>query len=705
MLSLFQIKQILHPVTETLPTDDFRILDSWAEYDENSSKDPEKRNLQYLCYEMEVMNPSTGERIHCYKAIKMARVIRLPADAKQSTALMDMQEQVLTAVNQQNANLITIIANVLKPVAVGLLYIYGIQGVASTINKAKEKAKHGFLGFVGSMQGTFRVLEMRCANAEETEWLREKMYNMDWDYNIPVTCYARNADTLKLAAEKGISCYGIVKSASQLIDAIHNNSVITIQPERNRSKVENSREKTLSTSRMPSVNSESFRDNRPERVPDNRKDSIVQKKSVLSDDIYTGAVQYEEENEGEDIIESRERARVKRPSQVQHSEPIARNAENTRYYQKIPASRKTPVMEEDTDDSNQEEDDYTLDLRSRMAKVREQEKIAEQKRKEEEKKKQESMLEKQISQEVGDTKKRAKIITVYSAKGGVGKTTISCELASYLALTEHGRDKFKVCIVDYNIDFGDVMGTLLYDPNKACMTLWADEIRGQLERMPVNKHGRHTKEQLNSIQYSATQIERFLQKNEASGLYALLAPTSNEDSMDISGEELEIMLNNIVENGGFDFVICDTGNNTRDSSYMTLLKADQVFLVLTQNFNTANCNNSLLKMLDALHFDMNKIGLIINKVQSKKSVGLGTDELEETFINPLTNKPYPCIALIKDTNDIRRASNNGEPLVYSPNNDFTKSIGKIVSQIVDEEHALEQPEKKGLFARLFGKRG
>lgn len=44
-------------------------------------------------------------------------------------------------------------------------------------------------------------------------------------------------------------------------------------------------------------------------------------------------------------------------------------------------------------------------------------------------------------------------------------------------------------------------------------------------------------------------------------------------------------------------------------------------------------------------------------------------------------------------------------LVYSPNNDFTKSIGKIVSQIVDEEHALEQPEKKGLFARLFGKRG
>lgn len=44
---------------------------------------------------------------------------------------------------------------------------------------------------------------------------------------------------------------------------------------------------------------------------------------------------------------------------------------------------------------------------------------------------------------------------------------------------------------------------------------------------------------------------------------------------------------------------------------------------------------------------MNKIGIIINKVQSKKSVGLGTDELEETFINPLTNKPYHALHLSK----------------------------------------------------------
>lgn len=180
MLSLYDIKKILSPSRDYMPEDDFRIIQSWAEYDESSSKTPEERCLEYLCYELEVMNPDTGERTHFYKAIKMARVIRLPANAKQSTAFMDMQEQVLSGVHEQNYNFITIIANVIRPVALGLLYLYGVQGVSTNLDEAKAKAHSDFLGFIGMMQGTFRVLELRCVQAQETEWLREKMYNMDY---------------------------------------------------------------------------------------------------------------------------------------------------------------------------------------------------------------------------------------------------------------------------------------------------------------------------------------------------------------------------------------------------------------------------------------------------------------------------------------------------------------------------------------------
>ena len=139
MLSLYELKKILNPKQDSTPEDDFRIIQSWAEYDEKSSKPPEERNLKYLCYELEVMNPDTGEITHFYKAIKFARVIRLPANAKQSTAFMDMQEQILAGVHERNYNMITIIANVIKPVALGLLYLYGIQGVAESLEKAKEK--------------------------------------------------------------------------------------------------------------------------------------------------------------------------------------------------------------------------------------------------------------------------------------------------------------------------------------------------------------------------------------------------------------------------------------------------------------------------------------------------------------------------------------------------------------------------------------
>ena len=180
MISLFDIKRILTPEKSTMPSDDFRIIQSWAEYDETSGKNPENKNLNYLCYELEVMNPDTGERIHLFKAIKFARVIRLPANAKQSTAFMNMQQQILAGVYENNYDFITIIANMIRPTPIGLLYLYGVQGVSKDLAEAKKIADADFLGLIGMIQGTFRVIELKCIEAQETEWLREKMYNMDY---------------------------------------------------------------------------------------------------------------------------------------------------------------------------------------------------------------------------------------------------------------------------------------------------------------------------------------------------------------------------------------------------------------------------------------------------------------------------------------------------------------------------------------------
>ena len=413
----------------------------------------------------------------------------------------------------------------------------------------------------------------------------------DWNLTIPVISYARNTDSLALAAKHNIPCYGVVDTPETLLTAIENNSFVTIQKEQ-------------------------------------------------------------------------------------------------------PKPPQKPVYQP----PKQETGNNAFDLRAQLAQAKEEERRLAKKQQEEQARRDRQQISEQLERKKG----KAKVITVYSAKGGVGKTTISCELAVYLALTDHGRGKYKVCIADFNIDFGDVMATLSYDPDRFCMTNWADEIREKLDALPRDAYGNHTKEQLESIQYTDVQMERWLQKNNENGLYALLAPTSNEDSMDISEEELKVMMHNLIYNGGFDYVICDTGNNTRDSSYMALMEADQVFLVVTQNFNTMNCNNSVLSTLYKVKFDMSKINLIVNKVKPKKSVGIGMDEVAEALKNPDTGRPYPCVAKIKDTNDIKQANNNAEPLVYNPSHEFTKSIGQLVSKIVGDDFVLEQPKKKSFLARLFG---
>lgn len=180
MLSYHEIKQILRPYQTSVPTDDFRIRDSWAEYDESSSKAVHERPLKYLCYEIECVNPDTGERLHFFKAIKFLRVIRLPKGAKQSTSLMDMHTQIIAGANENAYNLVTIIANIIKPVPLGLLFLYGVQGVAENIEDAKKKAHADYMGLSGMLQGTYRVMEMRCICAQESEWLREKMYGMEF---------------------------------------------------------------------------------------------------------------------------------------------------------------------------------------------------------------------------------------------------------------------------------------------------------------------------------------------------------------------------------------------------------------------------------------------------------------------------------------------------------------------------------------------
>lgn len=305
----------------------------------------------------------------------------------------------------------------------------------------------------------------------------------------------------------------------------------------------------------------------------------------------------------------------------------------------------------------------------------------------------------EVERDMGNVKRPAKMVAVYAAKGGVGKTTITCNLSTYLALTEHGRDRYKVCIVDFNIDFGDVATTLGLDPNRGCMTQWANDIKERLNGITPAENGKYTPNQLNDIVYTEQQIKYFLQRQEETGLYVLLAPISNEDSMFIAENEIEVILTNLINNGGFDFIICDTGNNTRDSSFIPLTKADEIYVIMTQAATTANCNAGFLNTMHKIGFDLNKIHILINMAMSYKSTGISIDEIKEAFINPYTKKPYDIIGILKNYDDVRTSNNMQSPLVYNSKHEYTRCIGEIANKLIGDTSILKTEKSRKSFWR------
>ncbi|MCI9553517.1 MAG: septum site-determining protein MinD [Acutalibacter sp.] len=281
--------------------------------------------------------------------------------------------------------------------------------------------------------------------------------------------------------------------------------------------------------------------------------------------------------------------------------------------------------------------------------------------------------------------KKAVTVTVTSTKGGVGKTTVATQLACCMALTSHGRGRFQTCIVDFDIGFGDVCTALDYNMRGKTIEAWVQDVR---KRLSCGENG-------DLISYTEKEIQDFLQKKEDTGLYALLAPQSHAASLDITSEELQIIMRNLRENAGMDFVIYDTGNDLKDTTLLALEQAEYALLVVTQDISCAHCLDMLIRTLESIKFDSSKIRLVINDIMSAKATGISVSELEESF-------SYPCWAKIKHDPSIIRCNNFGKPVVFSASHDMTKQMRNVIRYLNETgEKLLAEEPRKGLWKRMF----
>lgn len=129
-----------------------------------------------------------------------------------------------------------------------------------------------------------------------------------------------------------------------------------------------------------------------------------------------------------------------------------------------------------------------------------------------------------------DTTKR--IITVLSPKGGVGKTFASTNIAMALHQLAPGR----VCLVDLDLQFGDVAGTLHLSPEHT--TADAVRVLGGAEASSIN-----------------SMLKVFLTPHP-SGLFVMCAPEDPADADDI-GFEMSLQVVKALSQA-FDYVVVDT---------------------------------------------------------------------------------------------------------------------------------------------------
>lgn len=496
-----------------------------------------------------------------------------------------------------------------------------------------------------------------------------------WDFGIPVKTYAKDVEGVNQSHKKNIPCYGVIQMAGDLLSAIESNAVVSVSQVKEKKVTEKQKKEAVV---KPEISVST-----PAQEPvKNEKQSS----QVNPSDMSQFFAEHAEEFMKFMMQQAGGTPPVQEPAQPEKSVEPIEPVEPV----KPGKTKENSVI--DNEKKNMEQTQETvpetgMDIRSRMEVARKQEE-EENRRKQMAERKEQDEAAQLVEEDLGHVKKPAKVITVFSAKGGVGKTTIACELATFLSLTDHGKGKFRVCLVDYDLMFGDILSTLNFNPNQANMMDWIADLDKK------HKAG----QEWNAISYDAGQIERFLQKKEESGLYSLIAPITNYDYMKIPSEEIVnlcgTMLRNIVENGDFDFVIVDTGNNIEDATYVSLERADEILLILTQSMNSANCNNNFLNTMNHLRFDLSKVRIVINKAKPAKGVGISVNELQEALKNPVTNQPFECYAKIKDNDAVQNAENVGEPMVYKSSHEFTKSIGEVAHHVIGDTFVLTKPKKK-----------
>ena len=247
-----------------------------------------------------------------------------------------------------------------------------------------------------------------------------------------------------------------------------------------------------------------------------------------------------------------------------------------------------------------------------------------------------------------------KIVTIFSTKGGVGKSTIAVNLAVMLAafLKDSGRS---VALLDGNFQFGDVGFMLNLKPEKTIHDL----VREMGEPAPL----------------SFEVMKKFMTKHP-SGLEVMLAPSKPQFAEEVTMLHLGYIMECLKKN--YDYVVVDTIHHINDTDLTIFDWTSSLFVIATLEVTTIKNLVLTLEILKDLQIPRDKISLILNRAYQKMGVECST--VEEKLMK------ISCM-IPSDGERVVASLNNGTPFVIDMQMDIpiVKSFHELASFVATDE--------------------
>jgi pilus assembly protein CpaE len=241
----------------------------------------------------------------------------------------------------------------------------------------------------------------------------------------------------------------------------------------------------------------------------------------------------------------------------------------------------------------------------------------------------------------------AQIVSLFSPKGGVGRTTLAYNLAVALAGEE------PVCLVDGSLQFSDLRG-LLRAPAEA---------RSILE-LPTD---RIKEGDVSEVMY-----------RDPSGIDVLLAPPRVEMAEMVTTRDIEKALSLLRRLYGH--VVIDTRAALTDEVLAFLDASDLVLQILTFDAQAVRALAMANEAFAAIGYPPSKLAVVLNRADA--SGGMSREEVEEVLGQHID------FEVVSDGRLVLAANNEGVPFVSaSPDAEISKGVRSIASALAAHRRA------------------